>query len=224
MNSRGEESWQRRIGNETELWDYLAQQRLWVTIKNGTTVSENNHIFESLTPLQKYKLISPLVKKIQQAQYNKDNTMSIQVLREEANKLLTVTNIENFPVSIEKHKFFNRIRGIIESPALCLMPENEIIEDSNNLYYRLCGYNIHCLATSLIVTIILIIIVFIIFGLLFYYRKRIFPCLKEDQGSTHDLNDISNYLLAQNNARISAKFVGKNSEVHITSTQSEETA
>ena len=128
MNSRGEESWQRRIGNETELWDYLAQQRLWVTIKNGTTVSENNHIFESLTPLQKYKLISPLVKKIQQAEYNKDNTMSIQVLREEANKLITVTNIENFPVSIEKHKFYNRIRGIIESPALCLMPENEIIE------------------------------------------------------------------------------------------------
>ena len=100
MTSRGEESWQRRIGNETELWDYLAQQRLWVTIKNRTTVSENNYIFESITPLQKYKLISPLVKKIQQAQYNKDNTMSIQFLREKAEKLLTV-NIVGQPQQIK---------------------------------------------------------------------------------------------------------------------------
>lgn len=128
MTSRGEESWQRRIGNETELWDYLAQQRLWVTIKNRTTVSENNYIFESITPLQKYKLISPLVKKIQQAQYNKDGTMSIQVLREEAENLLTVDIVGQYPVCIEKHQFYNRIRGTIESPTLCLMPENEIIE------------------------------------------------------------------------------------------------
>ena len=104
------------------------------------------------------------------------------------------------------------------------MTVEHVDEASSNVYYRLCGYNIHCLATALIVTFILILIVLLIIGLIFYYRARIFPCLKEDDGSNLDLNDISNYLLAQTNAKVSAKFVGKNAEVHITSTQSEETA
>ena len=105
-----------------------------------------------------------------------------------------------------------------------MTPDDEVKDDSSNLFYNLCGYNIHCLASALVVTIILVFILIIAIVVVFIYRKNIFPCLNENdhwKASTLDLNDISNYLL-QNNARVSAKFVGKGAEVHITSVQSEE--
>ena len=104
------------------------------------------------------------------------------------------------------------------------IPVEDTLEDSSNLYYRLCGYNIHCLATALIVTIIIVIVFLVVIAVIVYFRERIFPCLEKDDNSTLDLNDISNYLLSQNNAQITARFRSKGADVEITANQTEETA
>ena len=76
----------------------------------------------------------------------------------------------------------------------------------------------------LIVTIIIVNIILLVIAVIFYFRERIFPCLERDDISTSDSNDISDYLLAQNNAKITAKFKSKGAEVQITANQTEETA
>ena len=98
---------------------------------------------------------------------------------------------------------------------------DEIKPPLNNPYWILCGWNYHCLAVALVVTIIISIALFIIIGLVIRFRRRIFPCCKKPveawKESQVDLNDLSNYLVNQPNARVSAKFIGKNAEIHISS-------
>ena len=91
-----------------------------------------------------------------------------------------------------------------------------------NLYKQICGDDIHCLASSLIVTIILIILSLIGSAVLYKFRYIVFPfwCKPPDEGiheSRLDLTDIGNFLVQQGNARVSAKFIGRNTELHISS-------
>ena len=140
MAKQSEETWSRRIGNksEEELWKYLAQPRIWLDITNpqGSDPNINNsdsqvinndnvNTFTKLSPGKKWNLISKIVKP-HSATYNKDKTMSVQVLKEDGEKLLGLSNIGSVPVNISKHKFKNTIRGTIKSRTLCEMPTEEI--------------------------------------------------------------------------------------------------
>ena len=150
MSERAEESWKRRIGNqEKDLWAYLAEPRLWLTIKDSPqttdegnlvdesgeppktpeqpTVSNQTNSFQSLSPLQKYKIISNITKP-HGAIYNKDKTMHVQVTSEDATLLLNTTELIGYKINVSKHRFMNTIRGTIKSNTLNDMTVNEIVD------------------------------------------------------------------------------------------------
>ena len=135
-----------------DLWQYLAQPRLWLTVKDpekhpekdpqitdttDTTTNETK-IFSKLSPSLKWNLITSIAKP-HSASYHKDKSMSIQVLSEDCNKLLSLKEIEKIPVSITKHHFMNNIRGTIKNQTLSEMTEEEIkngLTDFNCFYAR----------------------------------------------------------------------------------------
>ena len=92
---------------------------------------------------------------------------------------------------------------------------------NKNIYSNICGDDIHCLAAALVLTIVIILIIIILGLFLFYYRKSIFPCLKEGSiqwaQSRVNLQDLGEILLNREDTRVSARFVGKNSEIHLSS-------
>ena len=139
------DSWQRRIGDgEKDLWTYLAQPRVWLTIKDGEPVpptqitegdipvvtpadaEETKCKFSKLSPLRKYNLIS-CEAKVHSAKYFKDS-MDIHLMAEDAEKLLNMRGIGGFDLNIQKHRFMNSVRGVIKSDTLGEMTEEEIVE------------------------------------------------------------------------------------------------
>ena len=99
---------------------------------------------------------------------------------------------------------------------------------SGNPYKAICQDDIHCLASALIVTIVLITFSFIGAAIVYKFRYKIFFCLEAPPEGIHesrlDLTDIGNFLVQQGNARVSAKFIGRNTELHISSQGNESEA
>ena len=131
MKNNKWESWKQRIGDEEGLWSRTAYERIWVVISNQNSMEidteQQVHTFQMLTPGNKYKLIKDITKP-QNIQYNKDGTVSVQVNRNEANKLLNINELASFKVAIKKHPYRNLVRGVIKANFLIPSPEQEILE------------------------------------------------------------------------------------------------
>lgn len=130
------EAWKQRIGDEynTQLWNTLAADRLWITISDPETAENRSHMagntnvnFQSLSPAKKYNILTKHTNP-QSINYTKTGTVNLLVTRDEAETLLTVQKLDEFQVTISKHKYKNQVRGIITNDVISSSSQEEIEE------------------------------------------------------------------------------------------------
>ena len=96
------------------------------TAKSTEQVSNS---FNKLTPGKKFKLLGKLVGKIDNVQYHKEGTVSIQIASKDAEGLLGDKEIDDYKLNISKNYFKNRVRGLIQHQVVLDSPKEEITEN-----------------------------------------------------------------------------------------------
>ena len=89
------------------------------TAKSTEQVSNS---FNKLTPGKKFKLLGKLVGKIDNVQYHKEGTISIQIASKDAEGLLGDKEIDDYKLNISKNYFKNRVRGLIQHQVVLDSP------------------------------------------------------------------------------------------------------
>lgn len=118
-----------------DVWAQMADPRLWIVINGSDNTMDTDDTdtvsqtaFNKLTPGQKFKLTKTIVKP-QETFYDKTGGINILVTTREANRVLDLEKIDQFPIKVQKHQYKNRVRGVISSHIVGISPTEEIVED-----------------------------------------------------------------------------------------------
>ena len=133
--SRDSGGWGSRGRPPNDIWEEMAEPRLWVNITGSdstgsdmsTDTKPEDQEFNKLTPGTKYKLITAVTKP-QTINYIKNGSVNLQVTLQEANKMLTLKKLGTYQILVEKHAYKNRVRGEIKSSIVALSPTSELEE------------------------------------------------------------------------------------------------
>ena len=139
-----EEAWKQRIGDsEGELYR-LAEERVWCVVADRCEAMDTDteqptptpeqsstpsKLFQKLSPGKKFKLVKNLVNKLENVEYHKDCTVSIQISKTDSENLEGDRELEDFKVTIKKNFYKNRVRGQIYNNIINLSSQEEITED-----------------------------------------------------------------------------------------------
>lgn len=130
----------RRIGTTIDLKDFPE----WFN-ENGTGTSQDVYLHvksKDSVPIARRnrfiiaKILRQKTDKIIKASFNAEGDMILNIKGEkEADKILAMTSIGTWPVSVEKHKTLNSSKGVIFCPDMCWLKEQEVVEG-------LCDYKV----------------------------------------------------------------------------------